>query len=57
MAAEIRIDGGTVDPIFRLPHDDENLADTISTREQELPFRTMVRLVGRVGLEPTTGGL
>ena len=45
MVAEIRIDGGTVYPIFRLPQDDETLADPISTREQEPPFRTMVRLV------------
>ena len=47
MVAEIRIDGGTVYPIFRLPQDDETLADTISTKEQEPPFRTMVRSVGR----------
>jgi site-specific DNA recombinase len=57
MVAEIRIDGGTVYPIFRLPQDDESLADTISTREQEPPLRTMVRSVGRAGLEPATEGL
>ena len=49
MVAEIRIDGGTAYPIFCLPQDDENLADTISTREQEPPFRTMVRLAGGAG--------
>jgi hypothetical protein len=38
IVAEIRIDGGTVYPIFRLPQDDENLADTISTRDSSLSY-------------------
>jgi hypothetical protein len=38
IVADIRIDGGTVYPIFGLPQDDENLADTISTRDMSHRF-------------------
>ena len=57
MVAEIRIDGDTVYPIFLLPRDDETPAETDSTGVEEPPFRTMVRSVGRAGLEPATEGL
>ena len=54
MVAAIRIDGDTLYPIFRLPQDDETPAGTSSTGVEESPFRTMVRSVGRRGLEPRT---
>jgi hypothetical protein len=52
IVAEIRIDGGTVYPIFGLPQDDENLADTISTRDKSHRFAQWCGWWGGWGSNP-----
>ncbi len=58
LIAEIRISDEGVIPVFRIPAprtpaDGERTATDGATS----PVRAMVRSVGRVGLEPTAGGL
>lgn len=58
LVAEIQIRDHGVIPIFRIPvQDDETPADITSTEVTTDPVRTMVRSVGRAGLEPATEGL
>jgi hypothetical protein len=52
IVAEIRIDGGTVYPSFGLPQDDENLADTISTRDKSHRFAQWCGWWGGWGSNP-----
>jgi site-specific DNA recombinase len=52
--AEIKIDGTRLVPVFMIPTGDSDGPAETSTDPE---FRTMVRVVGRQGLEPRTHGL
>jgi site-specific DNA recombinase len=58
LIAEIRITEEGIIPVFRIPSPGTSVpgdgADTIDATD---PVRAMVRSVGRLGLEPRTGGL
>jgi site-specific DNA recombinase len=57
MVAEIRIEGDVVIPVFLVPgQDDDAPADQMPAEAEDGPVRTMVRSVGRAGLEPATEG-
>jgi site-specific DNA recombinase len=55
LIAEIRITDEGLIPVFRIPGPHSPIPGETST--STVPVRAMVRSVGRVGLEPTTGGL
>jgi site-specific DNA recombinase len=59
LIAEIRITEEGVIPVFRIPGPPTPATDGDNTAANGAasPVRAMVRSVGRVGLEPTTGGL
>ena len=58
LIAEIRITGEGIIPVFRIPGPRSPIpGETSTTSTSAVPVRAMVRSVGRVGLEPTTGGL
>jgi site-specific DNA recombinase len=65
LIAHVKITGpGRIVPVFRIPQppatDQPQLPVGPATSRRETaedPVRAMTNLVGRVGLEPTTGGL
>lgn len=53
LVAEIRITGNQAIPVFKIPEPDQTLpGDPTAATESNPPVRTMVRSVGRQGLEP-----
>ena len=57
LVAEVRITEDGLIPVFRIPSPRPPVPGDADAIAGEPPVRTMLRLVGRVGLEPTTGGL
>jgi site-specific DNA recombinase len=57
LVAEVRITDHGLVPVFRIPSPRPPDPGNADATADEPPVRTMPRLVGRVGLEPTTGGL
>jgi site-specific DNA recombinase len=57
LVAEVRITDHGLIPVFRIPSPRQSVPRDTITATAEPAVRTMLRSVGRVGLEPTTGGL
>jgi site-specific DNA recombinase len=57
LVAEVRITDHGLIPVFRIPSTRQSVPRDTNTATTEPAVRTMLRSVGRVGLEPTTGGL
>ncbi|WP_249714742.1 recombinase family protein [Rhizomonospora bruguierae] len=57
--AEIKIQGSALIPVYKIPteHFDQDGEGPAETSADPSTFRTMVRVVGRAGLEPATEGL
>jgi site-specific DNA recombinase len=57
LVAEVHITDHGLIPVFRIPSSRPSVSGDTDSAAAEPTVRTMLRLVGRVGLEPTTGGL
>jgi site-specific DNA recombinase len=57
LVAEVRITDHGLIPVFRIPSPRPSVPGETETATTEPAVRTMLSLVGRLGLEPRTGGL
>jgi site-specific DNA recombinase len=57
LVAEVRVTEEGVIPVFRIPGPRTPIPGGNDTTAATEPVRAMVRSVGRLGLEPRTGGL
>src|SRR5690606_41612775 len=57
LVAEIRIDNEKVIPVFKIPGPAAAIPNDATATDDEPTVRTMVRSVGRTGLEPVTDRL
>lgn len=56
LVAEVRITEDGLIPVFRIPGPRSPVPGSAATTVGDPPVRTMLRLVGPVGLEPTLSG-